>query len=344
MVLNLFFIVKGLLCLFIHSLALVIRKPYCSHRLVVRQPCHSLTLMINFPNVSKLKIISITIVVVALVIAGAFFTIEYLNPESAGILVDTQPESIVYIDDTQVGRTPYESTRKPGEVLIKLVPESFEKPLAPYETKVNLASGIKTIIQRDFAATEEESSGVIVSFEKVGGDEASISVVSMPDSAQILIDGKVMGFSPIKTSSLAEGEHPIEVTADGYNSKSLLVRTQRGYKLTAFFKLSPKTEEERDDNQEEVKGEEEEAVPQIEILPTPTGFLRVRSEPSTLATEVGQVKPGDVFGIQDEDERTGWFKIEYEEGEMGWVTSQYVKKVNEEEAGESPSPSPTTTP
>jgi len=83
-------------------------------------------------------------------------------------------------------------------------------------------------------------------------------------------------------------------------------------------------------------------------LSTPTGFLRVRSEPSTAGEEVAQVDPGDRFPYLETDEDTGWFKIEYEDGEEGWVSNQYAKKVEpgeeDEEEEEEPSPTPTASP
>ena len=97
----------------------------------------------------KLKIVGLALVLAVLILGVSFFVIGYLKPKSAGLLIETNPEAIVFINGEQVGRTKYDETMKPGEVTIKLVPDSFDKPLAPYETKLNLVSGIKTIL-RDF--------------------------------------------------------------------------------------------------------------------------------------------------------------------------------------------------
>ena len=88
---------------------------------------------------------------------------------------------------------------------------------------------------------------------------------------------------------------------------------------------------------------EEEKTTMVEILSTPTGFLRVRAEPSTAATEVSQVKPGERFAFIEENETKDWFKIEYEKGEEGWVSSQYAKKV-EVSGSATPTPTGKTTP
>ena len=74
-------------------------------------------------------------------------------------------------------------------------------------------------------------------------------------------------------------------------------------------------------------------------MDTPTGFLRVRSEPSSIAKEIGQVEPGNVYYFLEQDTVTGWLKIEYEEGKEGWISSQYAKRVEE-----TPTPKPSPTP
>lgn len=269
---------------------------------------------------------------VGLLIGAALFIMGILRPSGAGILIETNPVANVFINGEQVGRTPYSETRDPGEVTVKLIPESFETPLAPYETKVELTSGIETIIRRDFAETEGESSGVVISFENIGGDETSIAVVSIPDSAEISIDGAVRGFAPLKESTVAPGDHTLRVAADGYKERVLQVNTHEGYKLTAIVKLAP--DGEMPDGEEEEP--EEPRIQEVEILDTPTGFLRVRGGPSTSFEEIAQVEPGERFPYLETDEDTGWFRIELEDQE-GWVSNQYAEIAEET----SPSPSPT---
>ena len=64
---------------------------------------------------------------------------------------------------------------------------------------------------------------------------------------------------------------------------------------------------------------------QIQVLDTPTGFLRVRANPSTGASELTQVKPGEKYSLLEE--KSGWYKIRVKEGLEGWVSGQYAKKL-----------------
>jgi len=291
----------------------------------------------------RIRIIILGLLGLGFVVGLIFFLVSYLKDGNAGILIESTPASSVFIAGEQVGRTPYEANLKPGEIIVKLIPETTDKALSPYETKINLSSGIQTIIKREFGETEELSAGQTLSFEKVGGKEVSISVVTIPNSAQIAIDGSVRGFAPYKTTSLSSGEHSLVISSQGYKERTMTVKTVEGYRLTAVVKLMPNGEV---ITEEEPKEEVSKKKVLVEILSTPTGFLRVRDEASTSAKELGQVKPGQRFPFIEEDTENNWFKIEYlpaEEGvpaKEGWVTGQYAKKVEVEE-GVTPTPTPT---
>ena len=269
-----------------------------------------------------------------------FFLVGYFKPKGAGILIETNPSSTVFIDGIQVGVTPYEDIHKPGEVVLKLVPDSFDKPLAPYEAKVNLVSGVQTVVRRDFGEMPDGAAGETASFEKVGRNETSLSVVSIPDSAQVSIDGVVRAFAPYKTSAISQGEHELIVSAQGHQDRVIKVRTQNGYKLTIIVQLAPGGEPEVAGLDESLDSEveEEEIEPQTFVVvgDTGVGFLRVRVEPSTLSEEIGRVTPGEKYVYIEEDEKTGWFKIIFAEGEeglpaqSGWISSQYAELSEEE--------------
>ena len=66
--------------------------------------------------------------------------------------------------------------------------------------------------------------------------------------------------------------------------------------------------------------------PRVQILSTPTGFLRVRQDSSVAGLEIAQVKPGESYELIDE--KTGWFEIKLTDGKLGWISSSYAKKEN----------------
>lgn len=293
----------------------------------------------------RIKIASFVALGLILILALILLIFNILKPRVAGLHIESTPLSTVYIDGVEDGRTPYDKKdKKPGEYVIKLVPDSFDTPLAPYETKVNLVAGVQTVIRRTFGDTDETSSGEIISFERIDKNQVSLAVVSVPDSAELLIDGSERAFTPHRTTSLLPGAHTLTLNADGYQESKIDVRTYEGYKLTAVVKLAKSLEEggeESEAESEEVA--EDDVVEIVKILSTPTGFLRVRDEPSTLGSEIGTVEPEMEYELVEEDEETGWFKIKFvdedtDEEMEGWVSNQYTEKVGAEEI------TPTVTP
>lgn len=263
-------------------------------------------------------------VVLIILGVGGFFLRSKLFPGKAGLLVETIPQATVFLDGEQVGTTPYNVVRNSGEVTLRLVPQADGTALSPWGAKVRLVENVKTIVRREFGETESKSAGEILSFEKVAGQSAQLAVISTPDSAQITVDGEVRGFTPVKISSISVGEHKIVLSYLGYKEREINARAEADYKLTIDATLA----------QIEELQPTEEATPsgklqktQIEILDTPTDFLRVRMEPTTTATEAAQVKPGQKFTLLEESTDKKWFKIEYEKSKQGWISAQYAKKI-----------------
>jgi hypothetical protein len=228
----------------------------------------------------------------------------------------------VYINNEQVGKTPYTGEFSAKEVIVKLVPESFDKPLSPFETKVTLEAGIKTIVRRKFGEREEQSAGEVISFEKGDPKNTSIAVVTIPDAAKVNLDSKFIDVSPLKADDITSGNHQIVVSAEGYLERSFIVRAEPGFNMTVIVTLA------KDINYSPIQNTTEEPVIEsptyIKILDTPTGFLRVRSQPASSADEVGRVTPGKVYQLEEPDQKDGWYNIQYEEGKQGWISSEYA--------------------
>lgn len=258
----------------------------------------------------------------------AFFLREKVFVGNAQLLIQTEPEATVFIDGEQVGTTPFEIKMKPREVEIRLIPTPQGDGLALYETKVKLVEGVQTVIRRFFGPTEDSSSGFVISFQKIGGREAPLAVVSFPEGAEIWLDGKLIDTTPHKVNTTAPAGHAVRLSSSGFMSLEVPVKTAIGYELTAFVKLARLPEEEKE---EVVEKPPEAKRVLVEILTTPTGFLRVRAEPSTAATESARVTPGRKYPFVEEKAvgSTNWYKLEYEEGKSGWVSGEYAKKVEE---------------
>jgi len=275
--------------------------------------------------------------------------------KQAALQVTATPKAAVFLDGEHVGSTPYfDEKLKSGDYTIKLVPESGQNSL-PWEARIKLSPGILTVVSRELGDTIDNSSGYTLSLEEIPGKKnTSLAIVSTPDGAVVKVDGEPKGFAPISVENITPGEHLLVVSSPGYVEKSIKAKTIEGYKLTATVQLAqtPETPEEEKEEEEEatpaadLKEEIEEETkpakktatssaetedelprPYVRIKDTPTGWLNVRSEPSTAKKEetiITKVDPGEAFPFIEANS-TGWYKIEYKDGDQGWISAKYAE-------------------
>jgi hypothetical protein len=244
------------------------------------------------------------------------------NP--AALQVTSTPEASVFLDGKHVGKSPFFSDQlKTKEYTVKLA--SGE---ASYVEKVKLASGTLTVINRELNNNFLAQSGEVLWLEE---GRNGLLITSMPDNASISLDGELVGETPRKIEKIEDGEHKILISKQGYIDREFSVKTSGKYQLVADVTLAS----------EIAKGAM--AVPsplpepeRVEVLRTPQGFLRVRKEPSTSSPEVGRVNTGDKLEYLQETQ--GWIQIKFPasntpqseadgEGKLGWVSTQYIKKI-----------------
>ncbi|MBI2641451.1 SH3 domain-containing protein, partial [Candidatus Roizmanbacteria bacterium] len=156
--------------------------------------------------------------------------------------------------------------------------------------------------------------------------------------AIVYLDNDEKGVAPVLLEDVVKGDHELSVFMPGFFRRTQKINIDPGYQVNAIFKLaidqssslSEKTQKKTTTTitpGKEATSSAKTGKTTILIKDTPTGFLRVREEPSIETTEEAQVKPGDEFDLLDEE--TGWYKIEYEKGKQGWVYSQYAEKQEE---------------
>lgn len=279
----------------------------------------------------------ISIISIVVLLGAVLFLVGYFKPKPGGIDVVTSVDSNVYLNGQFVGKTPFSGVYKAESLMLKVVPIDTQLGYSPFETKLTLTGGIQTVVRREFGKTEDESSGDIISFEKEKG-RTSMVVISTPADTSVSLDGVPRGFSPFKTSTISPAEHQITVKAPGYLDRAMTVNTKYGYRLTVYAKLGKASEDQQ-------KTPEVSPIIKtfIEILNTPTGFLRVRNAPGKDGQEIAQVTPGNKYLFLSADVASGWYEIQYQDpaaglpnGITGWVSNEFAKKIEE--------PIPTATP
>ena len=179
-------------------------------------------------------------VVLLLLAALAFVGYRYFSSQSGvgGLRVVATPTASVFLGDKLLGRTPYEDKVNSGEYIVKLIPEGNKEPVATWQGKVTVNSGVLTFINRELGSSDLNSAGEILTLEKISEKDAQIAVLTNPDAASVALDGQEKGTSPLVLRNLSIGDHDITVSSPGFNSRTIKVRTTEGYKLTASFQLA----------------------------------------------------------------------------------------------------------
>lgn len=204
----------------------------------------SITTLKNNNSLPISKIILYTVGVIGIFLVGYFArevakTAESLKGKAALVAESDNAEANVYINGTQVGKTPYKSLEvKPGENKIKLKTDTRE-----YETSLDFIANNRNIlhqviVKRDLGVSDVFSSGVNVWMEK-GRNNSVLRVVSDPNDALVYIDNTEQGRTPFSTDKISEGEYDLRIDAPGYQSQTFRINVKKGYTLNLDFKLFP---------------------------------------------------------------------------------------------------------
>jgi hypothetical protein len=294
------------------------------------------------------KIITIGLIALGLVsiAIGVFIWMQSKKP-TAALKVDSNPQSLVFVDNIQIGQTPVEKFFIPSEVAVKLIPSSTTSALPSYQTKVRLTKETYTIIKRDFGSTESESAGDIISLEPQKSKTASLAIVTAsPDSASVTLDGLPQGFTPLLVSPVIPGDHQILVTAPGFGERAISAKAVVGYKLTINVKLAGQTQVAPIPTPEP----EMEAIPSPTIKPKSspkpsptviagvyvsiidtdkTGYVNLRSGPGTGFLKLGKVYPGDKFKLLDSKNNWYQIRVDLDSTNSAWISAKYTEKKGE---------------
>ena len=266
-------------------------------------------------------------IVVPLVVIGAiaYFAKDFITGALSGkseLKIDSQPTAAVYINGESKGKTPFREKLPTGVYEIKITPE--ESSLYAFDQKVKLNAGTQTYINFLPAAAEVNSSWDIITLETVKKGETEVTINSSVDASEVFLDGEKKGTTPLAFQNIDEGAHELRISSSGYFDDPIKIKVTSGYKLAIENHLGQTSEKMTEDTQNNTESEQTATGQTVLIKETPTGWLRVRGEPSTVGAEVGRVNPGEKYTLLEE--KDGWFQIEYEEGKNGWISGQYAEK------------------
>ena len=282
----------------------------------------------------------IILVVFILIVAGFLKLLSSRSPKEGELRVEASPAVSIFLDNKHVGRSPIREKVVAGDYTLRLVPDSGTGDIAPFEGKITIGNNLLTFVNAVLAESELSSAVDILWLEKSVAKKPELSVITNPDGASVVIDDTTKGVTPLTIQDLEAGDHTLTIASPGFLTRTMKIKLTSGFKLIASLKLALSTAAPPEETSTPsgtptptLKGGTKTATssatlppkPYAVIKDTPTGFLRVRMDPSTAATESGRVNPGEKYHIYDE--KSGWFQISYDGTNKGWISGQYAEKV-----------------
>lgn len=231
--------------------------------------------------------------------------------QTSGISILSEPsEAIVFLDNKEVGKTPYENkSLKKGDYTVKL-----QKERGLWEGRVKLTAGTVVVVNRDLAYGQASSAGEVLTL----GPGKGITVISSPTDSEVEIDGKAFGKTPV-TADIEKGPHTILISHTNYLKRSIRVELPENFNLTVSVNLALSEADLTNISTPAIT-----QTPEVLVQNTPTGFLRVREKPNLNGKEIGKVAPGDTLILLEE--QGAWDRIRLPNGTEGYVSSSYVEK------------------
>lgn len=281
-----------------------------------------------------LFLILLILFILFLLIKGVF-----LNASNQyGVLkVISSPAASIFINNINIGKTPYEDKIKVGEYILKLIPEGEATQAASWQGKINIYKNTKTYVNQELGISDYTSAGEIFStfpikersYKKNTG---IIEIETEPVGAIVYLDNEEKGTSPLILENVPIGSHEVSIYLPGFFRRTQKINIDEGYQVKGRFKLAidqtsefykKQPSQENDEATESAKTKKSYLI----VKENELGFLRVREKPTIYSSEAARLKPGDKFEVLDKDKE--WYKIEYEKDKTGWVSSLYVETIEE---------------
>lgn len=276
--------------------------------------------MVVYVKLLRLMKKNIALLLILLVLAGIFWFgwKWYLSQKKmppGALQVTSTPQTSISLDEKLLGKTPfYDEQLKPGEYNLKLTTEGESTP-SSWQAKIKITSRVLTAVDRKLDPNDSKSFGAVLTMEQLNNKKSTeISLFSNPDGAVVNLDNTDKGSTPLIIRETSVGDHQLLFSYPSFQDYSLRITANDGYNLIARVQLATSDQPPATTSSQ----------PKVKIGETPTGWLRVRFEPSLTSSEAARVNPGETYPILEEQE--GWFKIQYEDGKEGWVSSQYAQK------------------
>lgn len=307
----------------------------------------------------KLVFFIILLVLIGVLIFGIRYIVLRRSNRQGVLKVSSNTAARVLLENRDIGKTPLEQKVNVGEYSIRLVPETSTVPLTSWQGRVTIGGNTLTYVNRDLSESELTSAGEQLWLEKTTSNKAELSIISVPDGANVIIDDQARGVTPLALTDISEGDHAVVINSPGFEPRTVKVKLTPGYKaiVSASLALSPSQiasptlfEIQDSTPSSTLQPTPSQSIAQVtptvkptvkptikptlsstvetpsrvRITDTPVGFLRVRKEPTTASSEIGRATPGQEYDVLTS--QGTWYQITFEQ-QQGWISSQYAEEI-----------------
>lgn len=261
--------------------------------------------------------------------SGQLFWLDSKDLSSKISVVSDPAQATVYIDDQEVGKTPYSSSLlTEGGYDLKIAKEGYE----PQTARVQILKDFKLNVSVQLFLRPAPETPVLIPATQAIYDLSS-------DNNELLLDvpSWVAGViyankTSLKYSYFLDYMGNVYTQSGNQLSSSEKVVLKAGDTLGYLGRKSDNglSKEAKDALQKVFGGTAESSIggaKKVKVGSTPTGWLRIRSAASLDGAEIGRLNSGDVVTVIEE--KPGWVKISFGDNKTGWVSSAYVTPVTE---------------
>ena len=150
-----------------------------------------------------------------------------LVSQDAALSVTSDPSGQkVYLDEVEVGETPYFSDT--------LKESNPDLRFGGFNQKIKLTAGALTVVNWVSGPLDVFSGGEVVWFSP-SSTGTELLVISQP-GGQVYLNGELLGESPL-SKPLAEAEYELEIKKEGYFPRKLKVAVKAGFRLNVSAQL-----------------------------------------------------------------------------------------------------------
>ncbi len=270
--------------------------------------------------------------------SGKDFWFEEDNSGTVLRVISEPQGASVFIDNTEVGKTPFTSNSlTENDYDLKVSMQGFEEQTARIKIQKGYTSNVSVKLFPLPTPTKVDELEIASGFYNIPSDNPQVytdtqtwvkALLYWTDTRGVNVGGAGLNKEHVFEYYIDYKGNVYDKDGNAVTEKDKLAALKDAKKRAYLGKASDGasiTQEAKDTlNQMGASA----GGKKVKILETGLGWLRVRSEPDTEADEVTKVDVGATYEVLEEG--TGWTKIKVDATTQGWVNSSYTEAVEEE--------------